>query len=159
MGAERETTCRPGKDRWETTMSYETIEFYVGNETLIVHKCWCGVSHAISESLHRLATEKGKVMYCPLGHEWFIRETTVDRLRKKLQKEEQKLCRERARHDQTRAELKDTEHRRRAQKAATTRIVNRVSRGVCPCCNRSFVNLLRHMTSKHPDYSRETAKS
>lgn len=22
----------------------------------------------------------------------------------------------------------------------------------CPCCNRTFQNLQRHMTSKHPDY-------
>lgn len=25
--------------------------------------------------------------------------------------------------------------------------------GVCPCCNRSFTNVRRHMTSQHPDYT------
>jgi len=45
------------------------------------------------------------------------------------------------------------ERRRRAEKAAKTRIKNRVSNGVCPCCNRTFANLARHMANKHPDYA------
>lgn len=35
----------------------------------------------------------------------------------------------------------------------TTKIKNRVSKGVCPCCNRTFENLQRHMASKHADYA------
>lgn len=27
----------------------------------------------------------------------------------------------------------------------------RVHNGVCPCCNRSFANLARHMKTKHPE--------
>jgi hypothetical protein len=27
-----------------------------------------------------------------------------------------------------------------------------VANGVCPCCNRTFQNLARHMAGKHPDY-------
>ena len=34
--------------------------------------------------------------------------------------------------------------------AALTRVKNRVSRGVCPNCNRTFKDLARHMASKHP---------
>lgn len=34
-------------------------------------------------------------------------------------------------------------------KAQTTRVKN----GVCPCCNRSFQNLKRHMNTKHPNWS------
>lgn len=33
-----------------------------------------------------------------------------------------------------------------------TKLKRRVSNGVCPCCNRSFADLHRHMTEKHPDY-------
>lgn len=32
------------------------------------------------------------------------------------------------------------------------KIQTRVKGGVCPCCNRSFVQLTRHMKTKHPDY-------
>ncbi|MFB3077027.1 MAG: hypothetical protein ACE1Y4_03380 [Lysobacterales bacterium] len=85
-----------------------------------------------------------------------FKETEADRLRIMLKEEEDGLCRERARHDQTRADLEATELSRRAHKAAATRIKNRVARGVCPCCNRSFTNLHRHMESKHPNYLKDT---
>jgi hypothetical protein len=29
--------------------------------------------------------------------------------------------------------------------------LNRTKNGVCPCCNRSFTNLRRHMRTKHKD--------
>ena len=29
----------------------------------------------------------------------------------------------------------------------------RVANGVCPCCNRTFGNLQRHMATKHPDHA------
>lgn len=35
----------------------------------------------------------------------------------------------------------------RAPKQAQTRI----GAGICPCCNRTFSQLARHMQSKHPD--------
>ncbi len=31
----------------------------------------------------------------------------------------------------------------------------RVGNGVCPCCNRSFKNLMRHMAQKHPDHKND----
>lgn len=36
--------------------------------------------------------------------------------------------------------------------ATKTRIKNRVKNGVCPCCNRTFENLARHMQAKHSDF-------
>lgn len=32
------------------------------------------------------------------------------------------------------------------------RLRRRTAAGVCPCCNRSFVQLARHMKTKHPDH-------
>lgn len=29
----------------------------------------------------------------------------------------------------------------------------RIKNGVCPCCQRSFVALARHMKAKHPEYT------
>lgn len=37
-----------------------------------------------------------------------------------------------------------------AEAAKARRKLKRVQNGVCPCCNRSFWNLERHMKSKHP---------
>jgi hypothetical protein len=55
--------------------------------------------------------------------------------------------------DTVRAEKSRIEYSRRAEKAAKTRIKNRIAKGVCPCCNRTFQDLQRHMTTKHPDYA------
>lgn len=39
-----------------------------------------------------------------------------------------------------------------AHKGHTTRLKNRIAAGVCPCCQRTFVNLARHMKGQHPNY-------
>lgn len=41
----------------------------------------------------------------------------------------------------------------RAQKAAKTRMKNRIANGVCPCCNRHFANVQRHIRTKHPEFT------
>jgi len=56
-------------------------------------------------------------------------------------------------HDQTRADRDHKEAQRRAEKAAKTRIKNRIGNGVCPCCNRTFKDLASHMKCKHPEYA------
>lgn len=33
------------------------------------------------------------------------------------------------------------------------KIEKRVANGVCPCCNRTFEDLARHMSTKHKDYA------
>lgn len=43
---------------------------------------------------------------------------------------------------------------RRAQKGQNTRLKNRIAAGVCPCCNRSFQNVARHMAGQHPDFQK-----
>lgn len=93
------------------------------------------------------------MFYCLAGHPQYFTES--DEV--KIKKLERQLANERASHDQTRADRDATERRRRAEKGAKTRIKNRVGRGVCPCCNRSFENLGRHMQSKHPEFMESEA--
>lgn len=40
-------------------------------------------------------------------------------------------------------------------KAAHTRTKNRIAKGVCPCCSRTFLDLQRHMQTKHPDFTKQ----
>ncbi len=128
----------------------ETIQEYTGR--LVVLRCWCGIQHAVPESLRRAQIkchdENRDPLYiiCPLGHKHQPGGVSqADRLR-------QELASEQSQHDQTRAELRDTEARRRAQKSATTRITRRVSVGTCPCCHRTFKQLAQHMKNKHPNF-------
>jgi hypothetical protein len=116
-------------------------------------RCWCGIQHAVPKSSRDEQLRKfndGKnppSIYCPLGHQHSPAGVTdSEKLKRRLQQE-------RAEHDQTKSYLRDAENSRRAQKAAKTRLKNRIANGVCPCCHRTFANLLRHMGEKHPDYS------
>lgn len=37
------------------------------------------------------------------------------------------------------------------EKCKLEKQLKRVHKGVCPCCNRSFINLQKHMKTKHPE--------
>ncbi|WP_159103999.1 hypothetical protein [Rhodopseudomonas sp. B29] len=50
------------------------------------------------------------------------------------------------------------ERRAAAARGQVTKIKNRVGHGVCPCCNRTFANLARHMAGEHPGYTAEAAE-
>ena len=77
---------------------------------------------------------------------------------------EEKLRQERDRLIQRMAEKDDEIKRQRDRKEAAqrqasafkgvvTRTKNRIAGGACPCCNRTFQNLARHMATKHSDYA------
>lgn len=118
------------------------------------YECWaCGIPFAMSGKFTKAAERKHKTFFCPNGCRLSFGESEADKLKKQL-------ARETAAHDQTRADrdcrqehLEQSERRRSALKGQVTKIKNRVGNGVCPCCNRYFKNLHRHMTSKHPDYA------
>lgn len=125
---------------------------------LVVLRCWCGIQHAVPKSLrdvqmrqHNDGRRDVQVIHCPLGHAHVPKgETASERL-------ERQLARERAAHDQTRADRDYKERRRRAEKAAKTRLKNRAAAGLCPCCNRTFQNLARHMKGQHPEFAKGEA--
>lgn len=120
--------------------------------------CTCGVVFAFPRRLYEhLREDPSKWFYCPNGHQQhYTGETKAERERRlreraerALKIEHDALVAERSRHDQTRASL-------RAQKGVNTRIKNRIKNGVCPCCNRTFQNLARHMANQHPDFTPES---
>lgn len=136
---------------------------FAADTTLEVVSCaTCHMTYAIPQSLKNSAvaypgdSRRGWVLFCPLGHEWhYVGESVAD----KLDKERERSARLAAQAEQARARTRETEARRVAQKAATTRARNqrdrdrqRVAAGVCPCCNRTFKQLARHMANQHPDF-------
>lgn len=57
------------------------------------------------------------------------------------------------RNEELREEAKRERNRANGYKGHATRITKRAKAGVCPCCNRSFENLRRHMASQHPTFT------
>jgi len=107
--------------------------------------CVCGVLYAMPETLRRDRKEDGGFWCCPNGHRSCYRESD-------LRKAERELARERASHDQTKAHCHTLRDARMRAERSLTRTKKRIGQGVCPCCNRYFANLGRHMSQKHPEY-------
>ena len=122
------------------------MSFAVSVKLTVINCHQCGGSYALNERYRLERQQKGGSWHCPYcGVASCYRESD----NAKLQKE---LAQERAKHDQTRAELEHQAKVAKQVKAAHDRTVKRVKNGVCPCCNRTFCNVQRHMKSKHPEY-------
>lgn len=116
---------------------------YTGALTVV--ECWCGIRHAIPAELDRQAHHNGTGVHCPLGHTWVYKQTKADRL-------ERELAEERRRRQAAR-DLLDAEQRSHsATRGHLTRSKKRAAAGVCPCCNRTFQNVARHVSTKHPEF-------
>lgn len=114
-----------------------------GSERLVTETCInCGVLFAMPEELYDTRQGDGGRFYCPNGHNMFYTGKTD------AQKLKEAAARETALRDQLSAAIRDTEQTRRAMLRDRHRFAN----GVCPCCNRSFENVRRHIQGQHPEY-------
>jgi hypothetical protein len=133
----------------------QNLHEHVGE--LVVLRCWCGIQHAVPSSLRNeqvRAHNRGHSMliYCPLGHQHQpAGESEAARLRRQLEREQ--VAKQRAQDEAAAAE-----RRRRAAVGQTTKLRNRIAKGVCPDCGRTFENLARHMQTKHPEFAATPAQ-
>jgi hypothetical protein len=115
------------------------------SETLITTHCYCGIAVAIPENLHRWMHESSdNSCYCPNGHQFHFGDTY-----------KQKYERERRRAEANRDLLAAEERSHAATRGHLTRAKKRSAAGTCPCCNRTFKQLSRHMKVRHPEFVQE----
>lgn len=123
-------------------------------ETYNVHCCTeCGVSYAIADAYERRRRADHANFWCPNGHaQHYPQKNEAEKQRERAEKLERRLANrdedlrsERASHASTRGRLTAT-------KGQLTKTRKRIANGVCPCCNRSFANVERHMAGQHPEY-------
>ena len=134
----------------------ETLTF-VGELTVVT--CWCGMRHAVPTELRDFQQrqhDNGRSVtsiFCPIGHQHApAGEGKAAKLERRLKREQDERARVTAEREQAEASA-------RSYKGAATKARKRSAAALCPCCNRSFVQLRRHMASKHPDFSAEEASS
>lgn len=121
-------------------------------ETLIIHQCCsCQCFFAISSRLDERARATGIEFYCPSGHSQVYRKSENTKLKEDVQRLEREKMNLSNIVEQKNHAITQLGYSVRAQKAAKTKIMNRVKNGVCPCCNRTFTNLQGHFKSKHPE--------
>lgn len=127
------------------------IEFSVTLETL--ECCECGVTFALPEKFIRERRNDHLMFYCPSGHrQHFAQETAEEKLRRQVKQYQRQAELLQAEATFERDQRQAAEKSLRATKATLTKTRKRVAAGVCPCCNRTFQNLARHMDGQHPEY-------
>lgn len=107
----------------------------------------CGVPFALNEEFIRQRRADHKTWYCPNGHRRCYpqkNETEEAKARASM------LERELANRDE---DLRAAKVAHAVTKGKLTKTRNRIAKGVCPCCNRSFVNLGKHMAGQHPEFA------
>lgn len=112
--------------------------------------CNCGMLFSMTADFVQRRRQNHDSFYCPQGHGQVF---SGDSEKEKLQREVNRLKQDAARLEdltiaaQRRANTAEEEARRARKEKA--RIEKRIHAGICPDCNRSFVNVARHMTTKH----------
>lgn len=110
----------------------------------------CGLTYGISTAFESKRREDKRTFYCPNGHaQGFYGKTQTER---ELDAARALAQREAQRRKWAEQEAADARRSAAAHKGWATRVRNRIKNGVCPCCNRSFTNVRRHMSTQHPDY-------
>lgn len=126
--------------------------------TCVVAECiTCGVPFTVPLTVYEEHRKRGGYHHCSNGHSqgW-------SKDRSKEEKDRQELARLRQQQVQwdweRRELLTQADHERRraaASRGQVTKLKKRAAAGVCPCCNRTFQDLARHMSGQHPAFITE----
>lgn len=114
--------------------------------------CSCGVRFGVPAGYTANRRKDKALFYCPNGCSMSYKESEADRLRK----ENQRLIQDAAyKDDRIKSERERADRERNiaiAYKGQCTKLKKRAKQGVCPCCNRMFMDMQAHMTTKHPHF-------
>lgn len=131
---------------------------FVGTTTLVTEECCrCGMVFAMTKDFEQRCRDNPYVgkFYCPAGHrQWYTGETEEAKLEKKLSAAQEEVNREQWKTLEAQESRDRARKQRNALKGHLKRTKQRIAVGVCPCCNRTFVNLGKHMHGQHPRYAK-----
>lgn len=140
-----------------TILNKEAFRYdtYVTMETIICYKC--AIPFGVPSYYRQHLRNTGESFYCPNGHSQVYSKPRIQSLEEQLKAKEKELTDSKKRlcdiihsKDET---IDAISRQKSAIKGQLTKVKKRIHNGVCPCCNRTFSNLAKHMKQKHPDYS------
>lgn len=112
-------------------------------------QCGTPIWGTATRKTYCLQNKRQATFYCINGHpQVYSGETDAERLQKQLDR----VTKEKEWAEQSSKTARQAEAIAKGKLRAQT---ERVKNGVCPCCNRSFANLRRHMATKHPNVAGE----
>lgn len=116
----------------------------------------CGITFAIPDFFMRNRRDDHNNFYCPNGHiQYYPAKTAAEIAREEIVTLKARIHDETERARRARQDAEHFEASRNAYKGQVTKLKNRAAAGVCPCCNRHFTALERHMATKHPGFKKE----
>jgi DNA repair exonuclease SbcCD ATPase subunit len=117
----------------------------------------CGVIFGMEKSFYEERRKDHARWYCPNGHnQFFSGKSEAEKLRDELATKNRQLEFAEADKSRLRSQLSTAQHGRAVIKGLMSKMKVRVAHGVCPCCNRTFQNVARHMKTKHPKWKAES---
>lgn len=122
----------------------EGAVFQAVEDFKIINCYKCGMPFGVPDRWKQNRMKDQESFYCPNGHRQAYSESSDSRLRKEVERKEREL-------EQERAAKRKAARERDAIRKSHRKMRERVKNGVCPCCNRTFQNLLQHMRTKHAD--------
>lgn len=122
---------------------------YVENIWLEIEECCrCGMPFAITQDFKERRIKDHEGFYCPRGHrQYYIGKTEEEKLREKLEIKNIEINRVYSENATLKLEKNQV-------KKSYNRMRQRIKNGVCPCCNRTFQNLLEHIKKQHPNFAK-----
>lgn len=130
------------------------------SDTLQILDCGvCHITFALPDNLYRRVRRTGDWFWCPNGHQIHYFETENAKLKAQLDQAEANAREHRRLAELRQAEAEHQAAKARGYKGALVQAKKRSAKGVCPVagCKRHFVDVQRHVASKHPDYTGEVA--
>lgn len=116
----------------------------------------CGIPFGIPDYQHTRLLNNHEGFFCPNGHEQFFNgKTEAQKLKEQLEQKEKLLLEKERKIGLQMMKISTAEAERDHEKRRVTRLrrkLLRVHNGVCPCCQRTFQNLWRHMVGQHPEF-------
>ncbi len=111
----------------------------------------CGIVFAMTKEATDLRKRDHSIFFCPNGHEQhYSGESDLEKETRLRKEAEQRILQSQAATNEARHEAEVLKRQIAAGKGQLTRVKNRIARGVCTCCNRTFQNLANHMKTEHP---------
>lgn len=125
-------------------MSARLLEISTTVKLVTEECCACGIVFAMPQQANERLRTKGGTFYCPNGHSQVYTEPDIEVLKRKLRASENRASNL---EYQLNGALDDLATKKKELRS----VKKRVNAGTCIHCRRHFVNLERHMKTKHAE--------
>lgn len=130
---------------------------YVETTIHIIRCAGCSIDFGIGADFMARRRKDHGTFYCPNGDANVYNgpsdaEKRAAKAERELEAARALAQRESRRRQSAEADARTSDYRARAAKGQLTKARKRMAAGVCPCCNRQFQNVLRHMAGQHPEF-------